>query len=211
MKSIIAVIDDHPVVTEGIRALLEGNNACKHILSFTKGEELLLYLHQNIIDIILLDIILPDQDGIDLCREIKKNAPQTLVIGFSNQAERSIILQLLQSGASGYLLKSATANELLNGIKQVKMGEIVFCSGTKKIMAKSQQFQEDNKRILPSVTRREKQLIQLLAEGKTTVAIADELFLSRFTIDTYRKNLLQKFKVKNTTELLMLLVQENLI
>lgn len=78
-------------------------------------------------------------------------------------------------------------------------------------MAKSQQFQEDNKRILPSVTRREKQLIQLLAEGKTTVAIADELFLSRFTIDTYRKNLLQKFKVKNTTELLMLLVQENLI
>ncbi|MCT4141337.1 response regulator transcription factor [Elizabethkingia anophelis] len=211
MKSIIAVIDDHPVVTEGVRALLEGNNACKHILSFAKGEELLLYLNQNIIDIILLDIILPDQDGIDLCREIKKSAPQTLVIGFSNQAERSIILQLLQSGASGYLLKSATANELLNGIKQVKLGEIVFCSGTKKIMAKSQQFQEDNKRILPSVTRREKQLIQLLAEGKTTVAIADELFLSRFTIDTYRKNLLQKFKVKNTTELLMLLVQENLI
>ncbi|WP_407485691.1 response regulator [Elizabethkingia anophelis] len=211
MKSIIAVIDDHPVVTEGVRALLEGNNACKHILSFAKGEELLLYLNQNIIDIILLDIILPDQDGIDLCREIKKSAPQTLVIGFSNQTERSIILQLLQSGASGYLLKSATANELLNGIKQVKLGEIVFCSGTKKIMAKSQQFQEDNKRILPSVTRREKQLIQLLAEGKTTVAIADELFLSRFTIDTYRKNLLQKFKVKNTTELLMLLVQENLI
>lgn len=211
MKSIIAVIDDHPVVTEGVRALLEGNNVCKHILSFAKGEELLLYLNQNIIDIILLDIILPDQDGIDLCREIKKSAPQTLVIGFSNQAERSIILQLLQSGASGYLLKSATANELLNGIKQVKLGEIVFCSGTKKIMAKSQQFQEDNKRILPSVTRREKQLIQLLAEGKTTVAIADELFLSRFTIDTYRKNLLQKFKVKNTTELLMLLVQENLI
>ncbi|AMR40959.1 response regulator transcription factor [Elizabethkingia anophelis] len=211
MKSIIAVIDDHPVVTEGVRALLEGNNACMHILSFAKAEELLLYLNQNIIDIILLDIILPDQDGIDLCREIKKSAPQTLVIGFSNQAERSIILQLLQSGASGYLLKSATANELLNGIKQVKLGEIVFCSGTKKIMAKSQQFQEDNKRILPSVTRREKQLIQLLAEGKTTVAIADELFLSRFTIDTYRKNLLQKFKVKNTTELLMLLVQENLI
>ncbi|MDV2459455.1 DNA-binding response regulator [Elizabethkingia anophelis] len=211
MKSIIAVIDDHPVVTEGVRALLEGNNVCKHILSFAKGEELLLYLNQNIIDIILLDIILPDQDGIDLCREIKKSAPQTLVIGFSNQAERSIILQLLQSGASGYLLKSATANELLNGIKQVKLGEIVFCSGTKKIMAKSQQFQEDNKRILPSVTRREKQLIQLLAEGKTTVGIADELFLSRFTIDTYRKNLLQKFKVKNTTELLMLLVQENLI
>ncbi|MCT3773250.1 response regulator transcription factor [Elizabethkingia anophelis] len=207
MKSIIAVIDDHPVVTEGVRALLEGNNACKHILSFAKAEELLLYLNQNIIDIILLDIILPDQDGIDLCREIKKSAPQTLVIGFSNQAERSIILQLLQSGASGYLLKSATANELLNGIKQVKLGEIVFCS----VMAKSQQFQEDNKRILPSVTRREKQLIQLLAEGKTTVAIADELFLSRFTIDTYRKNLLQKFKVKNTTELLMLLVQENLI
>ncbi|OPC46449.1 DNA-binding response regulator [Elizabethkingia anophelis] len=211
MKSIIAVIDDHPVVTEGVRALLEGNNVCKHILSFAKAEELLLYLNQNIIDIILLDIILPDQDGIDLCREIKKSAPQTLVIGFSNQAERSIILQLLQSGASGYLLKSATANELLNGIKQVKLGEIVFCSGTKKIMAKSQQFQEHNKRILPSVTRREKQLIQLLAEGKTTVAIADELFLSRFTIDTYRKNLLQKFKVKNTTELLMLLVQENLI
>ena len=116
MKSIIAVIDDHPVVTEGVRALLKEIMLCKHILSFAKAEELLLYLNQNIIDIILLDIILPDQDGIDLCREIKKR-PQTLVIGFSNQAERSIILQLLQSGASGYLLKSATANELLNGIK----------------------------------------------------------------------------------------------
>ncbi|KUG13689.1 DNA-binding response regulator [Elizabethkingia sp. HvH-WGS333] len=210
MKSIIAVVDDHPIVTEGVRSLLEENKAGKHIISFTKGRDLLVYLQQNTIDIILLDIILPDLDGMDLCKVIKEIAPQTIVVGFSNQAERSIILQLLQNGASGYLLKSASADELLSGIKQVQQGEIVLCSEAKKVMAAAQ-FPEHKRKVLPSLTRREKQLLQLLAEGKTTVTIADELFLSRFTVDTYRKNLLQKFEVKNTTELLMLLVQEKLI
>lgn len=211
MKSIIAVVDDHPIVTEGVRSLLEENKAGKQIISFTKGKDLLSYLQQNIIDIIFLDIILPDLDGMDLCKEIKKIAPQTIIIGFSNQAERSIILQLLQNGASGYLLKTASADEILNGIKQVQHGEIVLCNETKKIMAASQLSPEHSRKILPSVTRREKQILQLLAEGKTTATIAEELFLSRFTVDTYRKNLLQKFEVKNTTELVMLLVQEKLI
>nr|WP_305051381.1 response regulator transcription factor [Elizabethkingia bruuniana] len=133
MKSIIAVVDDHPIVTEGVRSLLEENKAGKHIISFTKGKDLLVYLQQNTIDIILLDIILPDLDGMDLCKAIKEIAPQTIIVGFSNQAERSIILQLLQNGASGYLLKSASADELLNGIKQVLQGEIVLCSEAKKL------------------------------------------------------------------------------
>ncbi len=159
-------------------------------------------------DLVLLDVTLPDMSGVDCCKQIKEICPDTIVLGLSNHAERSIILQLLANGAAGYMLKSAPADELLNCIQEAQYGEMVFSSEAKKILTRP-----GGKLLkqLPSVTKREKQILQLLAAGKTTTVIASELHLSPFTIDTYRKNLLQKFEVKNTTELLMLLVKERLL
>jgi Response regulator containing a CheY-like receiver domain and an HTH DNA-binding domain len=131
----------------------------------------------------------------------------SVIIGLSNQAEQSTIVQLLQNGASGFILKSEPAIDILAGIDAAMGGEVVMSNEVRKIIFSN----ASGRTQLPSLTKREKQLLGLLAQGKTTAIIADELFLSRFTVDTYRKNLLQKFEVKNTTELVTLLLQEKLL
>lgn len=204
----LAVVDDHPIVIEGLKSLFSAYDECYHVISFSEGEELLAYLKNKsaAVDIVLLDIVLQDYSGVDLCREIKNIHQNIQVIGLTNQAEQSIILEMLQNGASGFLLKSESAEAILNSIDGAMNGNIFLSNEVKKILANP-----SKQRVLPSLTKREGQLLELLGQGKTTSIIAEELFLSKFTVDTYRKNLLQKFEVKNTSELLMLLVQEKLI
>lgn len=203
----LALVDDHPIVIEGLMSLFKAGDEPYDLYSFIDGNTIIDFLTRNQVDVVLLDIALPDANGIDICKAIKSTYPETIVIGLSNQAEQSTILQLLQSGASGFLLKSAVAEEILNSIQEALSGEIVMSKEVRKIFT----MQPSDVRQLPSLTKREKQLLELLAQGKTTALIAEALFLSKFTVDTYRKNLLQKFEVKNTTELLMLLVAHKMI
>lgn len=207
-KTVIAIVDDHPVVIEGLKALLKTNTGIGHTLSFSKGADFITFLKENHVDIVLLDIMLPDANGIDLCKEIKSTRPGTIVMGLSNQAERSIILQMMQNGASGYLLKNASAEELVYCIKEVQQGGVAFSEEVMEIMTKPTRNELKG---LPSITKREKQILKLLSEGKTTPVMAAELNLSPFTVDTHRRNLLQKFDVKNTAELLMVAVQQKLL
>lgn len=207
-KKILAVVDDHPIVIEGMKHLLEADPRYSAVLSFTDAGSFRSYLESNGVDIVLLDIMLPDGNGIDLCREIKAQLPGACILGMSNLAERSTVLELLQNGASGYILKSSPAAEILNSIELAQLGEVVLSAELKGLIVDA--FVK-NAKPLPSLTKREKQLLQLLSEGKTTAVIAAELYLSRYTVDTYRKNLLQKFGAKNTAELLMLMVQEKLL
>lgn len=201
----IALVDDHPIVIEGLRALLQQGNHTYSLMSFTSGTDFLSYIQKDKVDVVLLDVFLPDGNGVDICKSIKQYRPETVVIGLSNQAEQSTIVQFLENGGAGFLLKSESAERILNGIEEAIVGEIVLSNELKRIV-----FTPASKR-LPSLTSREKQLIELLSQGKTTDAIAEELFLSRLTIDTYRKNLLQKYKVKNTIELVSLLFKEKMI
>lgn len=203
-QKIIAIVDDHPIVVDGLKSLLQSVNKYE-VISFFNGKSVIEAFQNQKIDIILLDIVLPDGNGVDFCKEIKTLSPDTIIIGFSNQAEQSTINTMLQNGASGFILKSAPSEEILDGIEEAAKGKMILNDEIRKLMF------ETSKSEFPSITKREKQLIELLAQGKTTAIIADELFLSRFTVDTYRKNLLQKFDVKNTSELLMLLVQNKMI
>lgn len=200
----IAIVDDHPVVIEGLKTLLKDSMT----VSFTRAGDFINYVKSNWVDIVLLDIMLPDGNGIDFCREIKNISPGTVVLGLSNQAERSIILQMLQNGASGYLLKNASADELMKCIEEVQKGGVAFSNEVKEIMAKPTRA---DWKAVPSVTKREKEILQLLSKGMTTAVMATELNLSPLTVDTHRRNLLQKFDVKNTAELLMVAVEQKLL
>ncbi|MDM1296688.1 response regulator transcription factor [Sphingobacterium sp. N143] len=207
-KSItLALVDDHPIVLEGLRSLFVKYEVPYYLLCFENGKSILSFLDKNTVDIVLLDIVLPDVNGIDICKTIKTQYPATIVIALSNQAEQSTILQILQQGASGFILKDSPAEEILTGIYSALQGEVVLSSNVRQIMTTP----TTSAHPLPSLTKREKQLLQLLAQGKTTKVIADELFLSKLTVDTYRKNLLQKFAVKNIAELLVLLVEHKMI
>lgn len=201
----LAILDDHPIAIEGIKSFLKENLSYDRVLGFSLGRALTDFLQQDRIDLLLLDIALPDTNGIDLCGELKKDFPELIIVGFSNHMARNSILQILANGASGYILKSADAAEIITCIQQVSQGSMGLCGATQRIVATAPSRQ------LPSLTVREKQVLQLLAEGKTSAQIADKLFLSPLTVDTYRKNLIQKFAVKNTAELLTILFKENLL
>ncbi|UWX58821.1 response regulator transcription factor [Chryseobacterium oranimense] len=203
----IVIVDDHPIVIEGLKMMLNSQLGFTVSKSFTSGLELIDFIRNHKVDIILLDITLPDSNGTELCREIKKISPATSVIMFSNRSERSIIMQSVQNGASGYILKNTSIDELVECIQGAYSGNIVFCEEIRHIISKPSQ----NDFLVPRLTKREKQILQMVAEGKTSITIADELFLSPLTVDTHRKNLLQKFQAKNSTELISLALQQNMI
>lgn len=205
---ILAIVDDHPIVIEGLRTLLKEEPQISIAGSFMRGKDFMDFLQHNKVDLVLLDIMLPDTSGMDLCREIKKLSPDTVVLALSNHTERSIILQILQNGASGYLVKNVSSAELLDCLKEALKGEIAFSREVKEIITRPAQHEFKK---VPTLTKREKQILQLVSQGKTTPVMAQELNVSPLTIETHRRNLLQKFDVKNVAELMMAAVQHKMI
>jgi DNA-binding NarL/FixJ family response regulator len=206
----LAIIDDHPVVAEGLEKILTRDFPTKEIQKYHLGQDFLVYLKKKAlaVDLVFLDITLPDISGVELCREIKNLSADTCVLGFSNHNDRSLILQMLANGASGYLLKNASATELTTCINEALNGQIAFSEEVKKIIAKpsAQQLQP-----IPTLTKREKEVLRMISDGKTNVEMAAELLLSLFTVETHRRNLMQKFGVKNTAALIKMAIQLQLI
>jgi DNA-binding NarL/FixJ family response regulator len=203
----IVIVDDHPIVIEGITMLFSNSNDFEVVASFTKGLDFLKYSLINQVDIVLLDVFLPDVNGIDLCKTIKQEYPKIVVLGMSSQSERSLVIQFIQNGASGYLLKNASLQEFYDCVKKAMAGEIVFSNEVKIIIG---QPETSDFKKLPTLTTREKEILTLLSKGKTTQDIADELFLSFLTIQTHRRNILNKLGVKNVAELINLAIKERL-
>ncbi|WP_244215824.1 response regulator [Pedobacter kyonggii] len=204
----LAVVDDHPIVIQGIVSLINNLENMQVVGSFQSGSALISFLNNHEIDIVLLDIMLPDGNGIELCAQVKKLSPKTIVIAISNHTERSIIMQILQNGASGYILKNASVEELKNGIETALRGELAFSREVIEIIAKPS---VNDLKGRPKFTKREKQILQLIAQGKTTASIADELFLSPLTVETHRRNMMQKLDVKNSIELINIATEQLLI
>lgn len=201
----IAIVDDHPMILEGFRMLFQNYpHYVTHSLS--SGAETLLFLEQNSVDVILLDINLADSNGIDLCREIKKKYPKTLILGFSNQTEQSLLLQFIQNGGNGYILKNANVEEIIKQIDKALNGELALCSNSLQIITSTPITAS-----IPRLTKREKQILHAIAEANTSAQIAEMLFISAVTVETHRRNLLQKFQAKNTVELIRKAIDFKLI
>jgi DNA-binding NarL/FixJ family response regulator len=206
----IAIVDDHPIVMEGLQKLLVNDERLVITGCFTTGHELMQFMKTGgkQVDIVLLDIKLPDISGLQLCRDVKRIAPETRVLALSNHNERSIIMQMLQNGASGYLLKNASAAELIACINEALSGAVTFSNEVKEIIARPSLHELQH---LPMLTKREKEILQLIADGKTSAEIAGQLFLSPLTVETHRRNLMQKFEVKNVAALIKLAAQLQLV
>ncbi len=207
-KVTLAIVDDHPIVIQGLKTLLADETRIDIVGSFTNGSSIIDFLKENKIEVILLDIMLPDINGVELCREIKRISPGTCVLALSNHTERSLIMQILQNGAGGYLLKNASVEELLLCINKVLNGEVAFSKEVEDIIMRPSLNELKGR---PQLTKREKQILQLIAEGKTTVVMAELLFISPFTVETHRRNLIQKFEVKNAAELIRIAIQLQLL
>ncbi|OXA91689.1 response regulator [Flavobacterium hercynium] len=202
------IVDDHPIVISGISGLLSDLESVEIVGKLQSGVKLVEYIEENEVDLILMDIFLPVINGVDLCKTIKQKYPQIVIIGMSSQSERSLVMQFIQNGGNGYILKSASFEEFKRCINKAIEGEIVFSDEVKAIISQPQS--EDLERI-PSLSRREKDIVMLLSKGKSTQEIADELFLSFLTVQTHRRNILQKYKTKNVAELMAFLLKNNLL
>lgn len=204
----VVIVDDHPIVISGISGLLSDLETVKIVGKLESGVKLVDYIDENQVDLILMDIFLPVINGVDLCKIIKQKFPQMIIIGMSSQSERSLVMQFIQNGGNGYVLKSASFEEFKNCINQAIEGEIVFSDEVKTIIS---QPTSDGLEHIPSLSRREKDITLLLSKGKSTQEIADELFLSFLTVQTHRRNILQKYKTKNVAELIAFLLKNNLL
>lgn len=202
------IVDDHPIVISGISGLLSDLETVKIVGKLESGVKLVDYIEENQVDLILMDIFLPVINGVDLCKTIKQKYPQIIIIGMSSQSERSLVMQFIHNGGNGYILKSASFEEFKRCINKAIDGEIVFSDEVSTIV--SQPLSEDLEHI-PSLSRREKDITLLLSKGKSTQEIADELFLSFLTVQTHRRNILQKYKTKNVAELITFLIKNNLL
>lgn len=201
MQIKLFIVDDHYMVIEGIHSLLQNEKQIEWTGHATNAASCLSFLQKQQPDIILMDINLPDKSGIELCKEVRDNYPGIYVIGLSTFNQQSFIQKMMDNGASGYLLKNATQQELMEGITTVIKGKTYLSHEASQVLNTPQHDEA------PVLTRRELEVLELIADGLTNNEIAQKLFISPTTVDTHRKNLLAKFSAKNTATLIRLAAQ----
>lgn len=198
------IVDDHYMVIEGIHSLLQNERNIEWMGHATNAASCLAFLQQQLPDVILMDINLPDKSGIDLCKEVKEKYPSVFIVGLSTFNQQSFIQKMMDSGASGYVLKNASQQELMEAIETIIKGRTFLSDEAAQTLQK-----KGNTTIV--LTRREKEVLELIAEGMTNNVIAQKLFISPTTVDTHRKNLLAKLEAKNTASLIRMAAQLQLI
>jgi DNA-binding NarL/FixJ family response regulator len=193
----VLIVDDHPMILEGINTLI-ASEADMHVTQLcTNAIETIAAIKSEIPDVALLDINLPDINGIELCQKIKNEFPTVKTIALTTFSERSYVNKMLEAGASGYLIKSSTKEEITNAIRQVSKGGMVL-----NVAFDFKQTETYKKEHSPVLTPREKEVLKHIADGLTNPQIASALFVSVLTVNSHRKNLLSKFEVSNTAALI---------
>jgi DNA-binding NarL/FixJ family response regulator len=195
------ITDDHYMIVEGIRSLLQYEKDIEWLGHAMSAASCMAFLQHQQPDVILMDINLPDKSGIELCKEVKEKYPSIHIIGLSSFNQQSFIQKMIDNGASGYALKNATREELIEAIETVMSGQKFLSHEAATTILKN----EDSK--MPVITRREKEVLLLISEGMTNHEIGEKLFISTTTVDTHRKNLLSKFEAKNTATLIRMAAQ----
>lgn len=197
VRSTIAVVDDHPVVLEGLANLLNQLPDLELIHRCADALEAIQLLRKQPVELVITDINLFDINGIELCRRIKQEFSQIRVIGMSTFHEPRYVSELLQAGGSGFITKNASMGEMEKVIRSALRGEVYISP----LLADQKPLQFAQTEV-PVLTRREKEVLQLIARGLTNKEIAQALFVSLNTVDSHRKNLMHKFEVMNAASLI---------
>ena len=203
----VLIVEDHPIVSDSLFRLINDtfeNTTCVHAGTGTKG---LSYLNGNHFDIILLDINLPDMSGIEFCSQARSRFPELKILVVTSLAQRHVIDKAIQSGVMGFVLKTSDVRDITEGIMQVMDGKTYFGLGVKDLMDGHTVSGSSE----PVITRRESEILRLIADCFTNQEIADRLFISSSTVDSHRKNLLVKFNSKNTAALVKTAISKGII
>ncbi len=212
MSTRIILADDHGIMREGLRALLEKQPGIEVIAEAENGRTTVELSRELKPDVVIIDISMPDLNGIEATRQIVAESPGVKVIALSMHSDRKFVREMLSAGASGYMLKDSAFEELDKAISTVNDNQTYLSPGVADTVVKDYlgKIVTDNSAASIALTNREREVLQLFAEGKTTKQIASLLFVSIKTIETHRKQIMDKLGLNSIAELTKYAIREGL-
>ena len=208
----VLVVDDHTMFREGIRSLLQGYDDVDVVGEATQGREAIEKVRQLAPQVVLMDIAMPVMGGLEATRRIQKESPDTRVLVLTQYEDSEYILSMLRAGAKGYISKTAAASELVSAIRTIHRGEsFLYPSATTTLIEEYLMRVGGEKNEYERLTDREREVLQLVAEGRTNREIADTLFISVKTVLRHRTDIMEKLGFHNRTELIKYAISKGLI
>ena len=212
MTVTLLLVDDHPLIRQGLRHLLEGEPEFKVIGEAGDGLEALLLVERLKPNILVVDMMMPGLNGLEVLRQMKHISPDTRAIVLSMQSADAYVLEALKNGAAGYVLKETGPSELVNAVREVthgnqylsiKISERLQVSGRKIIDTPSDAYE--------TLTTREREILQMTVEGQTSQEVGDKLTISPRTVEVHRSNLMNKLGLRNQTDLIRFAIKRGII
>lgn len=205
-----AITDDHNIVIEGIKTMLKSDKEIEILQSFNTIAETMEGLGPHI-KVLLLDINLPDGNGIIACKDLLQKFPNLKIIALTNFEDSAFVKQIIKNGASGYLLKNTDKKELIAAINAVLIGETYLPVSIQNMLLNESIGKGSSTYFIPKLTSREKEILALIIKEFTTEEIANAIFVSVKTVEAHRSNLIQKLGVKNTAGLVRVAFEKGLV
>jgi DNA-binding NarL/FixJ family response regulator len=206
----VLVVDDHPMWRNGVRADLEGSGRAEVVGEASDGGEAIQVAREVMPDVILMDLQLPQVSGVDATRVIIEESPHTKILVLSASAEETDVLEAVKAGASGYLLKSSSSEEVLDAILRVRSGEPVFTASLAGLVLSEFRRIATPDPAEPELTPRENDVLKLVAKGYAYKEIGEKLFISTKTVQNHVQNILTKLQLKKRYELMRYAIQKGL-
>jgi two-component system response regulator NreC len=206
----LLLADDHTILRAGLRRILETEPDMEVIGEAATGSDAVKKTRQLKPDVVIMDVNIPGQEGIETLREIV-NPPGVRPLVLSARLEHQVIAEAVTAGAFGYLAKDSMDSELISAIRAIMNGGTVFSASVSRILADTSHLESMAPRSVESLTSREKEVFLLLAEGKTPTEVANSLNVSPKTVHTHRQHIMEKLALRTTTELIRYALREGLI
>lgn len=212
MKTRILLADDHRVFREGLRSLLEKEHGMEVVGEAENGREAVRLAGQLQPDVVIMDVGMHDMNGMEATRQVLATNSDVAVLALSMHSDKRFVAGMLMAGASGYLLKEHAFEEVLEAIKQVRLGKIYICPGVSEFVLEDYVRAVRGESVSPgsALSPREREIVQLLAEGKSTKEIARHLHLSVKTVGSHRLHIAEKLGMRNLAELTKFAIREGL-
>jgi len=202
----LLIADDHTLLRDGLKAVFQTENVFEVIGEASDGEMALMLAKKLKPDVIVLDINMPKLNGIEVAKKIREEDKEIKILILSMHDNEKLIVEAVSVGINGYVLKMSDMEEFIEGVKEVYLGKDYFPTGVAKkilsgIKGRVDQIRNKSDDIKPILTKREKEIINLIVAGLTSQEIAEKLFISYFTVGKHRKNIIKKLRLKNTADL----------
>jgi len=215
MKKVrILLADDHTVMRAGLRALLERQPNLEVVGEAENGRQTVELASSHVPDVVVMDIAMPNLNGVEATRRMVSKQPTISVVILSMYSDESYVMRALEAGARAYLLKDSAVTDLIRAIEAVSQGKSFFSPRISRILAEEYVHALKQKGVADSyelLTSREREILQLLAEGKTNKEVATSLNISVYTAETHRGNILQKLNLHSSAELVLYAVRKGII